>query len=154
MSTQDESTDKPPRRSLDEALRETWLSALGAVERTEAELHRLVERVREAAVGDESLAAELAARVRQAREDLERRVDDGVRHALARTMGPLTDEIAALRDRMDRLATRLDEQAALRAARRVADDASAGDATPGSATTGEEPAAGDPSPAATPRDAD
>jgi len=138
MSTQDETSEKAPRRSFDEVLREAWLGALGVVERTEAELHRLVERLREATVGDESFAAELAARMRQHREELERRVDDGVRHALTRTMGPLTDEIATLRDRMDRVAARLDEQARRRAARRAGAGSAAGD-EPRAATAADGP---------------
>jgi len=120
MSTQDEKTDKPGKRSLEEVLREAWLAALGTLERTESELHRLGERLREAVIGDESVAADLTSRIRQRRAELERRVDEGVRSALARVADPLTTELAALRERLDRLATRLDEQARRRMRRRHA----------------------------------
>ena len=120
MSTQDEKTDKPGKRSLEEVLREAWLGALGTLERTEIELHRLGERLREAVIGDESVAADLTSRIRQRRAELERRVDEGVRSALARVADPLTTELAALRERLDRLATRLDEQARRRIKRRQA----------------------------------
>ena len=41
MSTQNEKTDKPGKRSLEEILREAWLDTLGTLERTESEVVRL-----------------------------------------------------------------------------------------------------------------
>jgi hypothetical protein len=120
MSTQNEKTEKPGKRSLEEILRETWLDALGTLERTETELLRLGDRVREAFIGDESAAAAFTSRVKQRRTELEHRVDEGVRRALARVADPLKGEIAALQERADRLTARLDEQAQQRARRREA----------------------------------
>jgi len=118
MSSHDEKSEKMAKRSLEEVLRETWLDALGTLERTETELLRLGERVREALIGDESAATAFTSRVRQRRAELEHRVDEGVRRALARVADPLKGEIAALQERADRLASRLDEQARRRAHRR------------------------------------
>jgi hypothetical protein len=118
MSTQSEKNDKPGKRFLDEILREAWLDALGTLERTETELLRLGERLREAFIGDESTATALMSRIRQRRVELERRVDDGVRHALAMMADPLRREIAGLRERLDLLTARLDEQAQKRSRRR------------------------------------
>ena len=120
MSSQNEKTEKPGKRSLEEILREAWLDTLGTLERTESELLRLGERLREAFIGDESAATAFTSRVRQRRAELQRQVDEGVRHALARVADPLRHEIAALRERSDRLAARLDEQARRRSRRRDA----------------------------------
>jgi DNA anti-recombination protein RmuC len=135
MSTPNEKTDKAGKRSLEEGLREVWLDALGTLERTETELLRLGERIREAIVGDESAAAAFTARVRKQRAELERRVDEGVRHALARVADPLRHEIAALRERADKLAVRLDEQARRRARRRDGAEAPEQGATGGDGRT-------------------
>ena len=113
-------TDKQGKRSAEELLRELWLGALGALSTAEGELHRLRERLREATVGDEGLAADLLTRIRQSGEQLERRVDEGVRAALARATPPLSAEIAALNDRLNRLGQRIDEEARRRAERRNA----------------------------------
>ncbi|HEY3354230.1 MAG TPA: hypothetical protein VGQ83_13335 [Polyangia bacterium] len=113
-------TDKQGKRSLEEVLREAWLGALGALSTAEGELLRLGERLREATVGDESLAADLLARIRQSGEQLERRVDEGVRAAVARATPPVSAEIAALNDRLDRLSKRIDDEARRRAERRQA----------------------------------
>jgi hypothetical protein len=113
-------TDKQGKRSLEEVLREAWLGALGALSTAEGELVRLTERLREAAVGDDSLAADLLTRIRQSRELLERRVDEGVRATLARATTPVSAEIATLRERLDRLSKRIEEEARRRAERRQA----------------------------------
>jgi hypothetical protein len=118
MTTQNEKTEKPGKRSLEEVLREAWLDTLGTWERTESELVRLGERLREAVIGDESAVVAFTSRMRQQRAELERKVDDGVRHALALVADPLRHEIASLRERADKLAARLDEQARRRARRR------------------------------------
>lgn len=120
MSTQNEKTDKPGKRSLEEILREAWLDTLGTLERTETEVLRLGERLREALIGDESAAAAFTSKIRQRRAELERQVDEGVRRALARVADPLRNEIETLRERADRLAARMDEQARRRAAIRQA----------------------------------
>jgi hypothetical protein len=118
MSTQNEKTDRPGKRSLEDILREAWIDALGTLERTEGELLRLGDRLREVLIGDESAVTALTSRIRQRRTELERRVDDGVRHALALVADPIRHEIAGLRERADRLTFRLDEQARRLARRR------------------------------------
>jgi hypothetical protein len=136
MTSQSDKTDKPGKRSLEEILREAWLDAAGTLERTEGELVRLGERLREAVIGDESLVATFTSRMRQQRAELEHRVDDGVRRALSLVADPLRHEITSLRERADRLAARLDEQARRRARRRGAaaagerDDAESDGKTP------------------------
>ena len=118
MTTPNEKSEKSGKRSLEESLREVWIDALGTLERTETELLRLGERLREAFIGDESVATAFTSRVRQRRMELERQLDEGVRHALARVADPLRHEIGTLRERADRLAARLDEQARRRSGRR------------------------------------
>jgi hypothetical protein len=126
MSTQNDKTDKPGKRSLEEILREAWLDTLGTLERTETEVLRLGERLREAVIGDESAAAAFTSKVRQRSAELERHVDEGVRRALAHVADPLRGEIEALRERTERLAARLDEQARRRAENRQTDGRSDG----------------------------
>jgi len=117
-------TDKPARRRIDDVLREAWLGALGALSSAEGELHRLGDRLREAAFGDESLAADVLARIRQSRAQLEQRVDDGVRAALARAIAPVRAEIAAVNERMERLQKRIADETRRRAERRQGPPAS------------------------------
>jgi hypothetical protein len=116
-------TDKQGKRTLEEVLREAWLGALGALSTAEGELHRLTERLHEATVGDESVYADVLARIRQSRADLERRVDDGVRVTLARVTTPMNVELAAIHERLERLSNRIDEEARRRAERRRATQA-------------------------------
>ncbi|MBI5479369.1 MAG: hypothetical protein HY906_10960 [Deltaproteobacteria bacterium] len=128
MSTQNDKTEKAGKRSLEEILREAWLDALGTLERTEGELLRLGERLREAFIGDESAVTALTSRIRQRSAELERKVDEGVRNALTKVADPIRHEIASLRERADLLTTRLDEQARRRARRRGGTDAEHDDA--------------------------
>jgi hypothetical protein len=55
--------------------------------------------------------------IRQLWGDLERRVDDGVKSAVARVKQPLVTEIAALRGRVERLQKSVDELRQRRAGR-------------------------------------
>ena len=122
MTTHHESGDKPAKRSVEEALREAWMGALGAISGAESEWHRLRERLHAAAFGDESLLADLVAHVQKSRVELERRVDEGVKTAVARAVGPIIAEIDALRTRLDRLGARIEEQARTRTQRRRSGD--------------------------------
>ena len=55
--------------------------------------------------------------IRQMWSDIERRVDDGVKHAVQRLKQPLVVEIAALRGRVEKLQRSIDELRQRRAAR-------------------------------------
>jgi hypothetical protein len=120
--------DSKGSRRLEEVLREAWLGALGALSAAEGELFRMRDRLRETMVGDESFVADVLARIRQSQEQLERRVDDGVRATLARTTMPLNTEITMLRGRLEILEQRIDALAR----RRAGQDAAPSLAKPGS----------------------
>lgn len=127
------------RKSLQQSIRDTWLGALGVLSDAEAELSRTAQRVLESvglregegaqALGEpgrESLretARELVDRVRRNREALERRVDEGVRMAVARVHRPLALELANLRERVEQAQRRLE---ALAPRRRTVRDRDAG----------------------------
>lgn len=107
------------RKSLQQSIRDTWLGALGVLSEAEAELGRTAQRVLEsvglregegtqAAGGVRETARELLDRVRRNREVLERRVDEGVRTAVARVNRPIALELANLRERVEQAQRRLE----------------------------------------------
>jgi len=103
--------DKKP---LQDALRETWMSALGVLSSAESELLRVTSRLTEMlghpAEEAQHLAQELQIRVRKNRALLERRVEESVRLVAERMRLPLAGEIADLRARLERASARLEEQ--------------------------------------------
>jgi hypothetical protein len=102
--------DKPDPRSLQQTVREAWLSVLGAAE---TEVHKATSRLLETLglpPDSENLAAEIAARMRKNREEFERRIDEGVRTALARVRAPVDKELASLRSRIERIQAKIDER--------------------------------------------
>jgi hypothetical protein len=115
--------DKPDLRSLQQAAKEAWLSVLGVVTTAESELHKATARLLET-LGlppeSDNMAAELMARMRKNRDEFERRVDEGVRAAVARLRAPIDKEIASLRARLERISARLDQMS--KAPRKPKDD--------------------------------
>jgi hypothetical protein len=100
------SDDKTPEgRSLPQAVREVWLSALGVFNSAE---HKLMETL--GLNPEQPLGVELLARVRKNREELERRIDEGVKTAVARVRAPIDKEIAAMRARLEKLQARIEER--------------------------------------------
>jgi hypothetical protein len=89
----------------DHKLRQAWLSVLGVI--TSAE-HRMMESF--GLNPDNPLGAELIARMKKNREELERRVDEGVKSAVARVRAPIDKELAVLKGRIEKIQQRIEEQ--------------------------------------------
>ncbi len=101
--------DAEQKRTLQQALRETWLSVLGgAEEQATRAAHRLLESMG-LHPGEQGIARELAARMQKNRELIERRIEEGVKAAVARVRSPLVQEIAALRGRVEKLQRSVEE---------------------------------------------
>jgi hypothetical protein len=105
-------------KSVQESVREAWLSILGVINSAESEVKKTTTRLLESlgiaaqdgAEPHESLVAELMARVRRNREEFERRIDEGVKTAVARVRAPIDKEIATLRSRLEQLGQKLDKR--------------------------------------------
>ena len=106
--------DAEQKRTLQQSLRDTWLHALGVLGSAEHEVARAALRVMES-VGfasdaeGKSVAGELLARVRRNSAELEHRVDEGVKAAVARVRQPFVQEIVVLRGRVEKLQRSIDE---------------------------------------------
>jgi hypothetical protein len=108
------------KRTLQQSLREAWGAALGRLNRAESEITRAAERLLESiGLGPDAPGAEdgpaqldmaeLVRRLRRNQEALERRVDQAVQAAVARIGAPILDELATLRQRIERLQRRVEE---------------------------------------------
>jgi|SRR6516164_809799 hypothetical protein len=86
-------------------LKQAWLSVLGVF--TSAE-HRLMEQL--GLNPDNPLGAELLQRMKKNREEFERKVDEGVKTAVAKVRAPLDKELAAMKTRIEKLQQRVDEK--------------------------------------------
>jgi hypothetical protein len=98
------------KRTLPQTVREAWLALTGALVTAEGEMHK---RFYEAlgVAPDANLAEELVARVRKNREEFERRIDEGVKAAVARVRAPIDKEIATLKQRIEDLQAKVEERA-------------------------------------------
>src|SRR5262245_27756285 len=102
------------KKSLQQTLRETWMSALGVLTSAEGELQRATQRLldsvglRDAPGIARTTVGELMARVKRNREVLERRVDEGVKAAVHRIRQPILDELVTLRSRVEQLQQRIE----------------------------------------------
>ena len=109
-----ESGGEKESSKLNETVHDAWMSVLGVYQNAEHEVHRATSRLLEAfgtATGESAnLGAEIISRVRKNREELERKVDEGVRAAVARARSPIDEEIALLKSRIEKLQTKLDER--------------------------------------------
>ena len=88
-------------------LKSAWLSVLGAI--TSAE-HRLMEQL--GLNPDNPLGVELLARMKKNREEFERRIDEGVKTAVARVRAPIDKEIATIKSRVEKIQSKLDKRKA------------------------------------------
>ncbi len=121
-SRQEPSTDgKGDSRRLPDAaaeiVQDAWMNVLGVYHNAEHEVQRATTRLLEAfglpqTVGEpgHKLGDELKARIRKNREELERKVDEGVRAAVARVRAPIDKEIAHLKSRVEKLQHKVDER--------------------------------------------
>jgi hypothetical protein len=89
----------------DNKLKSAWLSVLGVF--TSAE-HRLMEQL--GLNPDNPLGAELLARMKKNREEFERKIDEGVKSAVAKVRAPVDKELAAMKQRVDKLQQRIEER--------------------------------------------
>lgn len=98
MADEKESTKRTPLT----AMRDAWLALTGAVSAAEAEVQkRFYETL--GLQPDASLSTEIMGRVRKNREEFERKIDEGVKAAVAKVRAPIDREIASLKDRVEKL---------------------------------------------------
>lgn len=99
--------DKEKRTPLS-ALREAWLALTGVISTAESEVQkRFYESL--GLSPDADLGAELLARVKKNRDEIERRVDEGVKSAIATVRAPIDKELGSLKQRIEKITERVDE---------------------------------------------
>jgi len=108
------SDDKPDPKSIPQSFRDAWLSVLGVFTSAEHEVHKRILEAFDLPEGAH-LGTELLARMRKNREEFERRVDEGVKTAIAKVRAPIDKELATLKTRVERLQARIEEQKRARA---------------------------------------
>ena len=100
---------KEPKRTPIAALRDAWLALTGAISSAETEVQkRFYESL--GLQPDANLTAELMTRVRKNREEFERRIDEGVKAAVARVRAPIDKEIASLKQRVEKLQEKVEKK--------------------------------------------
>jgi hypothetical protein len=101
--------EKDPKRTPVASLRDAWLALTGALSHAEIEVQkRFYETL--GVSPDANLGAELMARVKKNREEFERRIDDGVKAAVARVRAPIDKEIASLKERVEKLQQKVEQR--------------------------------------------
>jgi hypothetical protein len=101
--------DKDPKRTPVASLRDAWLALTGALSHAESEVQkRFYESL--GVSPDANLGAELMARVKKNREEFERRIDEGVKAAVAKVRAPIDKEIATLKERVEKLQQKIDQR--------------------------------------------
>ena len=91
--------------------KDAWLGVLGVVHGAEAELQKAANRLLESVGLDpnaESMRAELVGRMRRNRDQLERKLDEGVREAVARARAPIDKQLASMRTRLEKIQSKID----------------------------------------------
>ncbi len=101
-------------KSIPQSLRDAWLSVLGVFTTAEAEVNKRIHEAFGVPEGAQ-FGAELMARVRKNREEFERRVDEGVKSAIAKVRAPIDKELATMKSRVERIQARIEEQKRARA---------------------------------------
>jgi hypothetical protein len=86
-------------------LHQAWLSVLGVF--TSAE-HRLMESL--GLNPENPLGIELLQRMKKNREEFERKVDEGVKNAVARVRAPIDKEIAQLKARVEKIQQKIEKR--------------------------------------------
>jgi|SRR5688572_2659837 len=107
--------NKSDPRSLQQSVKEAWMSFIGVFTTAESELNKATARLLESLgfpadeKGEHHLGAELMARMRKNREEFERRVDEGVKTAVAKVRAPIDKELAQLKTRLEQLQAKFDD---------------------------------------------
>ena len=102
-------------RGFQHSVKEAWLSVLGVFNQAEAEVNKATNKLLESLGipadenGEHHLAAELMARMKKNRDDIERRIDEGVKAAVAKVRAPIDKEIASLKTRLESVQARFEE---------------------------------------------
>ncbi len=114
MADDPNAKDPKDSKSIPQSLRDAWLSVLGVFTSAEAEVGK---RIHEAFGVPEGAAfgAELLARMKKNREEFERRVDEGVKNAIAKVRAPIDKELSTIKTRVERIQARIEEQKRARA---------------------------------------
>ncbi len=90
-------------------MRDAWLALTGAIATAETEVQkRFYETL--GVAPDANLGEELMARVKKNREEFERRIDEGVKAAVAKVRAPIDKEIASLKERVEKLQKKVEER--------------------------------------------
>src|SRR5215475_8870705 len=109
MQPMPDDKDKEARRTPLSAVRDAWMALTGAFSAAETEVQkRFYESL--GLPPDANLSAELMARVRKNREEFERRIDEGVKAAVAKVRAPIDKEIASLKERVEKLQKKVEER--------------------------------------------
>jgi enolase len=98
-----------PKRTPIAAMRDAWLALTGAIATAETEVQkRFYETL--GVPADANLGEELMARVKKNRQEFERRIDEGVKAAVAKVRAPIDKEIASLKERVEKLQKKVEER--------------------------------------------
>jgi hypothetical protein len=101
--------DKESKRTPLTAVRDAWLALTGALSAAETEVQkRFYESL--GLAPDANLSVELMNRVRKNREEFERKIDEGVKAAVAKVRAPLDKEIASLKERVEKLQAKVEQR--------------------------------------------
>jgi hypothetical protein len=99
--------EKETKRTPIAAMREAWMALTGALTAAESEVQkRFYESL--GLAPDANLSAELMSRVKKNREEFERKIDEGVKAAVAKVRAPIDKEIASLKERVEKLQQKVD----------------------------------------------
>jgi hypothetical protein len=99
--------EKETKRTPLAAMRDAWLALTGAFTAAETEVQkRFYESL--GLAPDANLSVELMNKVRKNREEFERKIDEGVKAAVAKVRAPIDKEIAALKERVEKLQQKID----------------------------------------------
>jgi len=101
--------EKDTKRTPVAAMRDAWLALTGAIATAETEVQkRFYETL--GVAPDANLGEELMARVKKNRQEFERRIDEGVKAAVAKVRAPIDKELASLRERVEKLQKKVEER--------------------------------------------
>ncbi|MCU1280510.1 MAG: hypothetical protein JWM53_4056 [bacterium] len=101
--------EKDSKRTPVAAMRDAWMALTGAIATAETEVQkRFYETL--GVSPEANLGAELMARVKKNREEFERRIDEGVKAAVAKVRAPIDKEIASLKERVEKLQAKVDQR--------------------------------------------
>src|SRR5881392_1075740 len=99
--------EKDSKRTPLTAMRDAWMALTGALTAAESDLQkRFYETL--GLAPDANLSAEIVTRVKKNREEFERKIDEGVKAAVAKVRAPIDKEIASLKERVEKLQTKIE----------------------------------------------